>query len=300
MSNKKPYVTVLCYYGGAKLSKTGKVAKYKAVQYPTAPTNNTSSDDNTNYWTEKYPARILATNRVVVRYEDHAVEGPIIDLHAVSPDLLLALVFIETFAQNVSKHLDCVDCTNPNEVTKKTLMSKAVIFNIIDMISAFVLRTKLPSVIKEVAFHLLAQLLRISHKVESLISSGFSSQAHTSQLTLILTRLSPLKTELQKLLDKEVSVTNAMALEFILRGDFENNKFASYLQALFEVVLAMAEVTPLTRDQGGYRRSRQGSLTDGILQVWRKRFSTCIVIVLYYLKLWKTARLRCGADTARR
>jgi hypothetical protein len=116
-------------------------------------------------------------------------------------------------------------------------------------------------------FHLLAQLLRVNHKAESL-TSIFPSQAHTSQLTLILTRLAPLKTELQKLLDKEVSVTNAMALEFILRGDFENNKFASYLQALFELVLAMAEVTPLTRDHGGYRRSRQGSLTEAMLQVW--------------------------------
>lgn len=267
MSGKKPYITVLCYYGGAKLSKTGKIAKYKAVQYPSITTNNISTDDNTDYWTEKYPERILATNHVVVRYEDHAVEGPIIDLHALSPDLLLALVFIETFAQNVWNYLDCIDCTSRNEVTEKTLMSKTVIFNVIELVSTFILRTKLPSVIKEIVFHLLAQLLRISHKVESLISASSPSQAHTSQLTLILTRLTPLKTELHKLLDKEVSVTNAMALEFILRGDFENNKFASYLQALFEVVLAMAEVTPLMRDAGGYRRSRQGSLTDGILQV---------------------------------
>lgn len=219
-----------------------------ALQYPEEEPENQ----------DKYPSKILPTNRVIVRYEKHSMDGPIVDLHGLSSDVLLGLVFIECFIDKLSDDLKAGSHTK-DPVGKSSL--QAAIYTVTETASKLILKTNLPPCVKQIVFHLLAQLLRLNHKLESM-SNSVPSQTYTTQLILVLTRLAPLKTELQKLLDKEISVSNASALEFILKGNFENDKFTSYLQALFAVVLAMAEVTPLSRDRSGWKRNRQGSLAE--------------------------------------
>lgn len=190
------------------------------------------------------------------------MDGPIVDVHGLSADVLLGLVYIECF---IDKLIDVLKTSEQEDTTKKSAY-RAAVYTVIETASKFILKTALPPIVRETVFHLIAQLLRLNHKLEAKLGTP-PSQAYTTQLTLIITRLAPLKTELQKLLDKEVSATNASALEFILKGNFENDKFTSYVQALFGVVLAMAEVTSLMRSRSGSRRQRQGSLTEALLQV---------------------------------
>ena len=71
---------------------------------------------------------------------------------------------------------------------------------------------------------------------------------------LFLSRLGPLRNELQKLLEKELSATNTAALDFILNCNFEHSEFSSYLQALLNLVSAAHEVSP-TRNKSGKRFS---------------------------------------------
>lgn len=71
--------------------------------------------------------------------------------------------------------------------------------------------------------------------------------------------------ELFKLTEKEVSVSRAVALEYVLNCNFEKVKFTSYFQALFEVVLATAQlqgnVMPVQDSDGDSPRPKE-SLWD--------------------------------------
>ena len=104
------------------------------------------------------------------------------------------------------------------------------------------MKSDLPAVVKEIIYHLLAQLIRACHLVESQGNQSHSAD-HCSTLDLALSRLSPLRVELQKLLEKELSVTNTAALDFILNCNFEHSEFSSYLQALLGLVSATNEVS---------------------------------------------------------
>ncbi|XP_048583049.1 probable E3 ubiquitin-protein ligase HECTD4 isoform X2 [Nematostella vectensis] len=255
VNSRRPLVTILCQYGACKLNKNGKVARYKAVQYPFIDKPLASSGDPGTYWTDMYPSRILPCNTLDVRVEDGAVDGPIVDVHFINPDVLFALVFIEVFT-------DCFQWL-PEEADEK--ISRSTVLNILEILTCFLLKTALPAILRESIFHLLAELLRASHKLEVRAGTVLSRE-YTAPLTLILTRLSPLRTELQKLLEKEVSATTTSALDFVLKCNFENDKFSSYLQALFELVLATAEVTPHGRGRSGSLRERQGSITEALSQ----------------------------------
>lgn len=222
-------MSISCYHGNQKLNKNGQVARYKVVQYPNATGPNTSGSASFNL----YPDMILPCNRLHLHFLTSATEGLMLHLNAFPAEFFLSLVFIEVF---VSFYLE-----NAND-RRKASIQKTVAFNLTDLLSSFLLNSNLPAVIKEIIYHLLAQLLRAVHHVESRAHQPHSPE-HLFTLDLVLSRLAPLRTELQKLLEKELSATNTAALDFILNCNFEHSEFSSYLQALLGLVSAANEVS---------------------------------------------------------
>lgn len=262
MSNpKSPCVSISCYHGNQKLSKNGQVARYKVVQYPNTPDPNTS----TSARVDLYPDMILPCNCLHVRCSSSATEGLMLHLNAFPAEFFLSLVFIEVFisfyvenATEFSRNTENRGTDNVENAAeqRRTLNQKTVVYNLIDILSSFLMKSDLPAVVKEIIYHLLGQLLRACHHVETQGNQPHSVD-QLSTLDLALLRLGPLRVELQKLLEKELSATNTAALDFILNCNFEHSEFSSYLQALLGLVSAANEVSP---SQG---KSRSGlSLKD--------------------------------------
>lgn len=239
-------VSISCYHGNQKLNKNGQEAQYKVVQYPNA------SDSNTSARVNMYPDMILPCNRLHLHCPTSATEGLMVHLNAFQAEFFLSLVFIEVFIAFYLKNVaeisrnaesraadNAVDADNQ----RKALIHKTVVFNLTDILSSFLLKSDLPAVIKEIIYHLLAQLLRACHHVETQGNQPHSAD-NLGALDVVLTRLAPLRLELQKLLEKELSATNTAALDFILNCNFEHSEFSSYLQALLGLVSAANEVSP--------------------------------------------------------
>lgn len=120
--------------------------------------------------------------------------------------------------------------------------------------------TDLAPCIKELIFHLLAELLRKIHAFERRKTpSGLSSHI-TLLLNPCLTVLMVLQTELRKLYDHETqswglvsggSCTSATGSGGAVALSAERSRFSTYFHALMEVCLAVAEVTlPLSTGAG--------------------------------------------------
>ena len=247
MSNpRSACVTISCYHGNQKLNKNGQQARYKVVQYPNTADSNLSSKTNL------YPDMILPCNRLYLQFSPLATEGLVVHLNAFSADFFLSLVFIEVFIQvyletaaefSRNSEKTCEDNAEDVEEKRRALIHKTVVFNLTDILSSYLLKSNLPAVIKEIIFHLLAQLIRSCHHVESQAAQPHTPD-HWGTFDLFISRLGPLRSELQKLLEKELSATNTAALDFILNCNFEHSEFSSYLQALLGLVSAAHEVSP--------------------------------------------------------
>ena len=240
-------MSISCYHGNQKLNKNGQVARYKVVQYPNAADPNASGSTSFNL----YPDVILPCNRLHLHFLTSAIEGLVVHLNAFPADFFLSLVFIEVFvsfylenAAELSRNTETGVVDNAGDAAdrRKASIHRTVAFNLTDLLSSFLLKSSLPAVIKEIVYHLLAQLLRACHHVESQANRPHSPE-HLFTLNLVLSRLAPLRTELQKLLEKELSATNTAALDFILNCNFEHSEFSSYLQALLGLVSAANEVS---------------------------------------------------------
>lgn len=247
MSNpRSACVSISCYHGNQKLNKNGQEAQYKVVQYPNA------SDSNTSARVNMYPDMILPCNRLHLQCSTSATEGLMVHLNAFQAEFFLSLVFIEVFISfylenvaEISRNAESRAADNAVDADnqRKALIHKTVVFNLTDILSSFLLKSDLPAVIKEIIYHLLAQLLRACHHVETQSNRPHSAD-NLGTLDVVLTRLAPLRLELQKLLEKELSATNTAALDFILNCNFEHSEFSSYLQALLGLVSAANEVSP--------------------------------------------------------
>ena len=232
-------VSISCYHGNRKLNKNGQEARYTVLQYPDSCDGNLPSKAN------QYPDVVLPCNRLHIRFLSSATEGLLLHLSAFPAEYFLSLVFIEVFLQvylENAQEFFRTDGQGNVGVKRKALIHKTVLFNLTDILSSYLLKSDLPAVIKEIIFHLLAQVIRAWYHVES-HAVRCPSPNHWNTYDLFLSRLAPLRTELQKLLEKELSATNTAALDFILNCNFEHSKFSSYLQALIELVSAAHEVS---------------------------------------------------------
>lgn len=239
-------MTISCYHGNQKLNQNGQEARYKVAQYP-------NSDSYSSNKASLYPDLILPCNRLLLQFSTAATEGLVVHLNGFSANFFLALVFIEVFVQVYLEN--AAECTsdsessfdnNPENVQSKrrVLTLKTVAFNLTDILSSYLLRSNLPAVIKEIIYHLLAQLIRACHHVKAAEATQLPFADNWATFDSFLSRLSPLRLELRKLLEKELSVTNTAALDFILNCNFEHSEFSSYLQALLGLVSAVQEFSP--------------------------------------------------------
>ena len=268
---KNASVSLYCYYGGNKLTKSGQLARYKVVSYP-------STDQVAGSTAETYPQKILPCNRLYIRSEVPLTENLSVLLHGFPPEFFLCLAFVEVFIvyfleglkhqkrvpQSVKRkgltgkknsigQASVTGAPNGSNIEGKKLsrtrtisssrarITQTSLFHLTDLLSEFLQKADLPSVIKEIIFHLLAELLRASMLPETQKGIISRCRSPSEPFARVLKRLSPLCAELPKVLEKEVSVTNTTALNFVLNCNFEKDKFTSYLQALLELVLAMAE-----------------------------------------------------------
>jgi len=240
-----PRVTISCYHGNQKLNQNGQEARYKVVQYP-------NSDWYSSNKASLYPDLILPCNRLLLQFSTAATEGLVVHVNGFSAKFFLSLVFIEVFVQVYLEN--AAECSsdsessfdnNPENVQSKRrgLTLKTVAFNLTDIVSSYLLRSNLPAVIKEIIYHLLAQLIRACHHVKA-EATQLPFPDNWATFDSFLSRLSPLRLELRKLLEKQLSVTNTAALDFILNCNFEHSEFSSYLQALLGLVSAVHEVSP--------------------------------------------------------
>lgn len=245
-------VSISCYHGNQKLNKNGQEALYTVVKYPNTSDPNSSSKINL------YPDMILPCNRLHLHFSPSATEGLVVHLNAFSAEFFLSLVFIEVFTQvylenaaEFSRNVESSGDESAEHVADKrrALIHKTVVFSLTDILSSYLLKSNLPAVIKEIIYHLLAQLIRACHHVESQATQP-QTPDQWGTFDLFLSRLGPLRLELQKLLEKELSTTNTAALDFILNCNFEHSEFSSYLQALLGLVSAANEVF-LSRGKSG-------------------------------------------------
>lgn len=104
--------------------------------------------------------------------------------------------------------------------------------------------TDLAAVIKELLFHLLAELLRKIHHLEQKKNPAGLSSSIALQLNPCLAMLMALQTELRKLYDEETqNWSSGNACSGSVPGITEQGRFSTYFHALMEICLAVAEVT---------------------------------------------------------
>ena len=260
---RAPCISILCYHGSQKLNKTGQPAQYKVVQYPNSGDSKVSNADKSNL----YPDVILPCNELCVRCQPVATEGLVVNLNAFPASFFLSLVFIEVFVSSYLEeyfrtYKESDSCGDDGAKRGSDVIDRTIVFELTDILSSFLLKQHLPAVVKEIVFHLLAQLLRACYKAETILDKAQFPEGPNS-FGLFVSRLAPLRVELQKLIEKELSVNNTAALDFILNCNFEHSKFSSYLQALLGLLSAVAETSGGMKDRHSWGKlQRILSLTD--------------------------------------
>jgi E3 ubiquitin-protein ligase HECTD4 len=85
---KSPWARVFSY-SGQRVKKTGNAARLEVISYP----RDTTSTSNQN---EQYKPAIIPTDRVHIRLGVSPPPGIILTIHALPPQFLLAVAYIET------------------------------------------------------------------------------------------------------------------------------------------------------------------------------------------------------------
>ncbi|OWF52164.1 E3 ubiquitin-protein ligase HECTD4 [Mizuhopecten yessoensis] len=251
---KSPWARVFSYTGH-RVKKTGQATKQEVVSYP----RDTSSTSNQN---EQYTPAIVPCDRIHLRVGVSPPPGVLLTIHALPPQFLLAVAYIETL---ISDRYGCgtrscgpQDNMSP-EVSNKPLAGKdmhesmwsvdnivitpTVFKHIIELVCRHLWTSNIPALIKEYMFHLLAQSLRILHYSEG--TNGCSLPTHHPHLNPIQGVLIQLQAELQRLYEEETkgwpSATHSSG-QGIGIGVSDKGRFSTYFQGLLEVNLAIAEV----------------------------------------------------------
>ena len=228
-----PCAEIFGYYGRRRLTKDGNVDKYKLIHYPDfagQPVNFFGDGKNC-----LNPERILPANHFHLRLGSSNTKGLLLRLNGIPQELLLCFSFMETFLDIFSKTGWDLNRHSSEGGEIRRACGPPYLGEMLELLQQFLITSKASPLTRELVFHLLAQILRLLEKTAPTDRLQFYYEASSSFL-------SSLKTELLKLVEKEVSVSRANALEYVLNCNFEKVKFSSYLQSLLEVVLATIEV----------------------------------------------------------
>lgn len=221
------------YYGRRRLTKDGNVDKYKLTHYPDFAGQHVNFfGDGKNCLN---PERILPANHFHLRLGSSNTKGLVLRLNGIPQDLLLCLSFMETFLDIFSRTGWDLNRYSSEGGETKRAREPPYLGEMLELLQQFLTTSKASPFTRELVFHLLAQILRLLEKTASADRLQFYYAASMSLL-------SSLKTELLKLVEKEVSVSRTNALEYVLNCNFEKVKFSSYLQSLLEVVLSTIAV----------------------------------------------------------
>ncbi|KAJ8312853.1 hypothetical protein KUTeg_010226 [Tegillarca granosa] len=219
---------------------------------------DTSSTSNQN---EQYTPAIIPCDRIHLRLGVSPPPGIMLTIHALSPQFLLAVAYIETLI--TEKYRCGTKSCGPKEDNSgreyssssyrdfqdtlwnvdNIVISPPVFKHVIELLCRYIWTTSIPALIKEYMFSLLAQSLRILHYSEG----GNGCKLPTFQPYLNPTQgiLVQLQKELQKLYEEETkgwtSATTASGTGMGI-GVTDKGRFSTYFHSLMEVNLAIAEL----------------------------------------------------------
>ncbi|KPP69529.1 hypothetical protein Z043_111707 [Scleropages formosus] len=241
---KAPWARVMVYGLGHKVRRNGQLNLMEAVCYPldASPSNTGLTPPPT---TNQYPSIIIPTDKVHVKLGVSPPPGTVLALHSLPLEFPLAVAFAEqllswTLGESTERSEDEPDTVPPS-----------VLLQLVELLGGLLWTTDLAPFIKELAFQLLAELLRKVHHLEQRRNPSGLSNSIALLLNPCLAVLMALQTELRKLYDRETQgwaaagggAGGGSAAGGTLALGAEQGRFSTYFHALMEVCLAVAEVT---------------------------------------------------------
>ncbi|XP_076346000.1 putative E3 ubiquitin-protein ligase HECTD4 isoform X3 [Tachypleus tridentatus] len=241
---KSPWARVYSY-SGPSIKKNGQLVKWEVVNYPLDADIGSSGLHSGSFTvSDVYPAVLIAGNKLHLKTGISPPPGMSLLVHGVPPELPLALQYIEVLLAEKRTELSI-------KQEQKYLITPTILLNVVELLGGYLWKSNIPALIKEVVFHLLAELLRILQESKTQ-SDDFSPFYPTlgSQLSPSLMLLIQLQAELKNLYEEETknwTLASAASVTSMVLGTGDSGRFSSYFQALLEVCLAVAEVTsPIT------------------------------------------------------
>ncbi|XP_052243277.1 probable E3 ubiquitin-protein ligase HECTD4 isoform X2 [Dreissena polymorpha] len=277
---KSPWARIFCY-SGQRIKKNGQISKQEVVSYPRDITSTSNQDD-------QYTPAIIPTDCIHVKVGVSPPPGIVITIHALPPQFLLAMTYIETL---ITETYGCgtKSCVPPKQEepcslwdmpsspqsqtqTTPTKMAKSmekepneslwnldnivitppVFSHMIEQICFYLWRTDVPALIKEYVFHQLAQSVRVYHYSEGGNSCKLPSplpHLNVNQGLMVM-----LHSELKILYETETKgldvITTPSGSGFGI-GVSDQGRFSTYFHALLELNLAVGELSkPTGRSRG--------------------------------------------------
>ncbi|XP_059510969.1 probable E3 ubiquitin-protein ligase HECTD4 isoform X1 [Stegostoma tigrinum] len=233
---KAPWVRVLVYGLGHKVRRNGQLNLTETVCYPkdASPTNTGLTPPPT---TNQYPSVVIPTDKLHVKLGVSPPPGAVLVLNSLPLEFPLALAFAE---QLLTWKLGENDGKSEDELDD---IPASVLLQVVELFANLLWTTDLSPSIKEMIFHLLAELLRKIHQLEQKKNPAGLSSSIAIQLNPCLAVLMAIQTELRKLYDEETQNWITGNSSGIGIGVTDQGRFSTYFHALMEICLAVAEVT---------------------------------------------------------
>ncbi|XP_036132418.1 probable E3 ubiquitin-protein ligase HECTD4 isoform X13 [Molossus molossus] len=235
---KAPWARVLVYGLGHKVKRNGQLNLIEAVCYPrdASPANTGLTPPPT---TNQYPSVILSTDKVHIKLGVSPPPGAVLVLHSLPLEFPLAMAFAEQLLAWKSE-----DGEGKSEDEPDTIPT-SVLLQVVELLGNFLWTTDMAACVKELVFHLLAELLRTVHALEQRKHPAGLSSSIALQLNPCLAMLMALQSELHKLYDEETQswVSGSACAGSGTAAATDQGRFSTYFHALMEGCLAVAEVT---------------------------------------------------------
>nr|XP_033812752.1 probable E3 ubiquitin-protein ligase HECTD4 isoform X2 [Geotrypetes seraphini] len=234
---KAPWARVFMYGLGHKVKRNGQLNLIETVCYPrdASPTNTGLTPPPT---TNQYPAAIIPTDKVHIKLGVSPPPGAVLVMHSLPLEFPLAMAFTE---QLLNWKVEDRDGRSEDELDT---VPSSVLLQVVELLGNLLWTTDMAACVKELLFHLLAELLRKIHHLEQKKNSSGLSSSIALQLNPCLTMLMALQTELRKLYDEETqNWASGNSCGGTGTGLTDQGRFSTYFHALMEVCLAVAEVT---------------------------------------------------------
>uniref|UniRef100_G1PBB4 HECT domain E3 ubiquitin protein ligase 4 n=1 Tax=Myotis lucifugus TaxID=59463 RepID=G1PBB4_MYOLU len=233
---KAPWARVLVYGLGHKVKRNGQLNLIEAVCYPrdASPANTGLTPPPT---TNQYPSVILSTDKVHIKLGVSPPPGAVLVLHSLPLEFPLAMAFAEQLLSWKSEDGEGKSEDEPDSVPTSVLLQ------VVGLLGNFLWTTDMAACVKELVFHLLAELLRTVHALEQRKHPAGLSSSIALQLNPCLAMLMALQSELHKLYDEETQSWVSGSGGSGTAAAPDQGRFSTYFHALMEGCLAVAEVT---------------------------------------------------------